>query len=167
MAGKVIHRDGSLFEALTSKAPVLVHAVNTVGVWGAGIALEFKKRFPVAYKRYVEQCGTYDDASNVGNYGVMNTDISNQTIIAWLFTAQYPGPQNDTKAVVAATSSAVSKLIKRANFKDAWPYPYSFHSPRINAGLFAVPWEQTEAAIQKEIEDTPFDWYVWTPKQES
>ncbi len=44
---------GDLF---ASKAQTLVNTVNTVGVMGKGIALEFKKRFPDMYDDYVERC---------------------------------------------------------------------------------------------------------------
>jgi len=39
-----------------SKAQTLVNTVNTVGVMGKGIALEFKKRFPEMYEDYVARC---------------------------------------------------------------------------------------------------------------
>jgi len=39
-----------------SKAQTLVNTVNTVGVMGKGIALEFKKRFPEMYNDYVTRC---------------------------------------------------------------------------------------------------------------
>lgn len=44
---------GDLFE---SKAQTLVNTVNCVGVMGKGIALEFRKRFPGAYREYVGRC---------------------------------------------------------------------------------------------------------------
>lgn len=44
---------GDLFD---SKAQTLVNTVNTVGVMGKGIALEFKKRFPDMYEDYVRRC---------------------------------------------------------------------------------------------------------------
>lgn len=46
-------RVGDLF---TSKAQTLVNTVNCVGVMGKGIALEFKKRFPVMFKDYAARC---------------------------------------------------------------------------------------------------------------
>ena len=46
---------GSIFD---STAGVLVNPVNTKGVSGAGLALEFKKRFPRCTKRYEELCAT-------------------------------------------------------------------------------------------------------------
>ena len=45
--------DSPLFE---SPARVLVNTVNTVGVMGKGVALEFKKRFPEMYGLYREHC---------------------------------------------------------------------------------------------------------------
>lgn len=44
---------GDLFD---SKAQTLVNTVNTVGVMGKGVALEFRKRFPDMYEDYVARC---------------------------------------------------------------------------------------------------------------
>lgn len=41
---------------LNSKAELLVNPVNTVGVMGAGLAEQFRKKFPQNYKTYVEHC---------------------------------------------------------------------------------------------------------------
>lgn len=45
--------NSSLF---SSPARVLVNTVNTVGVMGKGVALEFKKRYPDMYERYRQLC---------------------------------------------------------------------------------------------------------------
>ena len=62
---------GDMFQ---SNARTLVNTVNCVGVMGKGIALEFKKRFPVMFKDYSLKCKTknvklgkldfYDDMFN-------------------------------------------------------------------------------------------------------
>lgn len=44
---------GNMFD---SDAEALVNTVNTVGVMGKGIALQFKKRFPKNYKEYKNLC---------------------------------------------------------------------------------------------------------------
>ena len=44
---------GNLF---SSQCQTLVNTVNCVGVMGAGIALEFKLRYPEMFVRYVEHC---------------------------------------------------------------------------------------------------------------
>lgn len=48
---------GNLFE---SDAEALVNTVNTVGVMGKGVALQFKKNFHNNYKAYVEACKNGD-----------------------------------------------------------------------------------------------------------
>ena len=44
---------GNLFD---SKAQTLVNTVNCVGVMGKGIALEFKKRYPLMFDEYSNKC---------------------------------------------------------------------------------------------------------------
>jgi O-acetyl-ADP-ribose deacetylase (regulator of RNase III) len=44
---------GNLF---TSKCKTVVNTINCVGVMGAGIALEFRLRYPEMYESYVEIC---------------------------------------------------------------------------------------------------------------
>lgn len=46
-------RVGDIFQ---SDAQTLVNTVNTVGVMGKGLALEFRQRFPDMYVDYVERC---------------------------------------------------------------------------------------------------------------
>src|ERR1700743_2178111 len=41
---------------LESSANALVNTVNTVGVMGKGLALQFKKEFPQNYKAYQQAC---------------------------------------------------------------------------------------------------------------
>ncbi|MBU2636839.1 MAG: macro domain-containing protein [Bacteroidetes bacterium] len=43
-------------DIFNSKAQTLVNTVNTVGIMGKGLALEFKKRFPDMFQEYVQQC---------------------------------------------------------------------------------------------------------------
>lgn len=49
----ICYRQGNLLDA---QCDALVNAVNTVGVMGKGIALQFKQRFPENYRRYAEAC---------------------------------------------------------------------------------------------------------------
>ncbi len=44
---------GNIFK---SDCQTIVNTVNTVGVMGAGIALEFRLRYPAMFKRYTELC---------------------------------------------------------------------------------------------------------------
>src|SRR6266850_2858816 len=43
-------------DLLGSKAQTLVNTVNTVGIMGKGVALQFREAFPEMYKDYVSRC---------------------------------------------------------------------------------------------------------------
>ncbi len=45
---------------LESNAQALVNTVNTIGVMGKGIALQFKKAFPNNFKAYADACRKND-----------------------------------------------------------------------------------------------------------
>jgi len=49
----IIEKQGDL---LQSKCNILVNTVNCVGIMGAGIALNFKNKFPSMFKTYVNDC---------------------------------------------------------------------------------------------------------------
>lgn len=49
----ILYVKGNLFQ---SPAQVLVNTVNTVGVMGKGVALEFKRLFPEMYQQYRDLC---------------------------------------------------------------------------------------------------------------
>ncbi len=49
----ILYVQGDLFQ---SPAQVLVNTVNTVGVMGKGVALQFKRHFPDMYAKYRELC---------------------------------------------------------------------------------------------------------------
>jgi O-acetyl-ADP-ribose deacetylase (regulator of RNase III) len=44
---------GNIF---TTKCQTIVNTINCVGVMGAGIAYEFRLRYPIMYERYIELC---------------------------------------------------------------------------------------------------------------
>lgn len=43
-------------DILTADAEALVNPVNTEGVAGAGLALQFRRKYPVMYREYVRAC---------------------------------------------------------------------------------------------------------------
>lgn len=67
MAIKIIQ--GILFN---SKAQTLVNTINTVGVMGAGIALEFRLRYPEMYTKYVKLCN--EKKMEIGKLWIYKTD---------------------------------------------------------------------------------------------
>src|SRR5699024_11150703 len=49
----IVYKKGNLLE---DEAEALVNAVNTVGVMGAGIAKQFKEKFPEMFDKYKKAC---------------------------------------------------------------------------------------------------------------
>jgi len=148
---KIVVHIGDLF----SNAPtgsVLVHACNTQGTWGSGIAQAFKQRFPQAHKIYQATCRDSGDAllgttllidpqeddtkANGGGQGYA---------IACLFTSRNYGRRKDPKDVILdSTRSAIVEL--KALLADNGMPVYGC---RINAGAFRVPWEETVAVLNE------------------
>jgi len=53
----LITKNQNLFDNTSpSRTTIIIHACNTQGVWGAGVALEMKRRFPQAYGAYRAFC---------------------------------------------------------------------------------------------------------------
>lgn len=61
-------KKGNIF---ATDAQTIVNTVNCVGVMGAGIAYEFRLRFPAMYERYVELCKAKQ--INIGNLWIYKT----------------------------------------------------------------------------------------------
>ncbi len=60
---------GNIF---TSKNQTIVNTINCVGVMGAGIALEFRLRYPGMYQRYTELCN--QNMIEIGKLWIYNTE---------------------------------------------------------------------------------------------
>lgn len=144
---EIIHRNGDLFNA--PPEAMLAHACNCKGLWRSGIAAQFKVRFPDDHIEYERLC--YLHGSSLRGQAVL---LAGRVVA--LFTSVGYGQYVDPPAsILEATRSAIRSLDSQL------PRQVEVHSPRINAGLFKVPWEQTEAVI-KGIDSTR-TWVVWTP----
>jgi O-acetyl-ADP-ribose deacetylase (regulator of RNase III) len=57
----IVYKTGDIF---TSNAEILVNPVNCKGVMGAGLAKQFRERFPENYLEYKNYCKNGDDEGN-------------------------------------------------------------------------------------------------------
>ncbi|KAF5321388.1 hypothetical protein D9619_000711 [Psilocybe cf. subviscida] len=151
MSSKLNYIRGDLFSA--PRNAILVHACNTRGSWGAGIALAFKDQYPDQYETYRAHCKEHGQ-SLVGTCLLLpGTDDTHS--IACLFTSRAYGKRKDTPLeILSATRLAVQDLLVQN--KDREP----LHACRFNSGKFAVPWADTEAVLQElKVEMT-----IYTPE---
>lgn len=147
----LIHKKMSLFDA--PELSILTHACNCRGSWGAGIALEFQKRFPLAYATYQKAC---KESNGEMAGGAILTDLEDSHFVACLFTSNGYGKSLDPKAkILANTEQAVRLLLEMASHKK-----YPIYSNKFNSGLFRVPWEETEALLKPLVEQYNVEWIV-------
>lgn len=150
---------GDLFSASSTnqKTTILAHACNPFGLWGAGVASQFKKRYPKANTLYVDHCRKNKDL--LGTCFLVSAGID-QPLIACLFTSDFTNPPSQiislTKASIIDLAKQVERLKDVNRDNDGKPI---IHMPQINSGIFNVPWEDTEAAL-KLCDSLAFHVYV-------
>lgn len=149
---------GDLFS--TPPKSILGHSCNCMGSWGAGIALQFKRRHPDAFKQYKDHC-----AAHAGKpeelLGTCLLIHSKTYWIACLFTSvgnsssNCGRPRSSKDDIVEATRLALADLLRQlhgeryiSELQPGDDYFPVINIPQINAGLFCVPWNETESVIK-------------------
>jgi ADP-ribose 1''-phosphate phosphatase len=105
----IVVYEGDLFENAPERC-VLVHACNTLGSWGSGIAVAFKSKYPKAYEVYHNTC--LEKGSDL--LGTCLLIPAGKRDIACLFTSERYGRYTDPKAkILQSTKSAVQDLMRQ------------------------------------------------------
>ncbi|MDA2918476.1 macro domain-containing protein [Desulfobacterota bacterium AH_259_B03_O07] len=117
---------GDIFK---SSAQTLVNTVNTVGVMGKGLALEFKKRFPDMYKDYVERC-------KKGEVRLGRPYLYKKLITPWILL--FPTKQ-DWRSVSKLSDIEVGLKHLEKNYKS-WGIT-SLAIPPLGCGLGELNWD--------------------------
>jgi ADP-ribose 1''-phosphate phosphatase len=154
------YRKGDLF-SISADGRILLHAVNGVGKWGSGIAAEFAKRYPNAYQIYTYTCQKNLAEGNKAGYGFL---VSAEAEIGCLVTSHKYGPQKDSpEQILKQTQSALREFLALKHVNAYLDQGYEIHSPKINAGLFAVPWKETVDILEQELKlnGKNIKWVVW------
>ena len=140
---------GNIFD---SKAVALVNAVNTVGVMGKGIALEFKNRYPENYKVYKAAC----DKGTLKTGGVLVVKESDgKTIINFPTKAHWKD---------ASKSEYIAEGLIALKHKIAELNLDSIALPALGCGLGGLKWEFVKAFIVNELSNINADIYVYEPQ---
>lgn len=130
---------------LTSDADALVNAVNTVGVMGKGLALQFKRAFPDNFKDYAAACKAGDVV--VGEVFVHRTGMLQPRFILNVPTKRHwrqPSQLDDVRAGIRALFDRVCALGVA-----------SVAVPRLGCGLGGLDWSQVRPLIIAEAEAVP------------
>lgn len=148
----------SVGNLLESKAEALVNTVNTVGVMGKGIALQFKNQFPENYKTYVKACkeGTLKTGSLLvteettllnGKKWIVNFPTKTD----WRKPSEYEYIESGLQELV--------RVISEKNIK-------SIALPALGAGNGGLIWQQVKALIEKYLEHIECTVFVYEPNQQ-
>lgn len=130
---------GNLFNA--PEESIICHAVNCYGVWGAGIALQFAKRFPWSFKEYQKICANKTSTELLGTTSLISAP---KHIVGCLFTSNGFGSNVDSKiSILNNTRLAISDLIAK-NIHNR-----KIYMCKINSGLFGVEWESTQKVLEE------------------
>jgi len=135
---------GDIFKNLKDDV-ILLHACNAQGVWGSGVAVEFKNRFPQSYTEYKNFC---EEQAQEYHWGARGMCLITSENIACLVTSfKYGKEKDDPATILKSTSMALEDMFNQLVQKQL----VKVYSPKINSGLFQVPWRSTEEVIQKCI----------------
>lgn len=165
---ELTYHQGDIF-AEVPPGTVLVHACNTQGHWGAGIAKAFKQKYPEAYIDHHNFCSKEHTKSNpvpTGTAQLLGPRDDKQHWIGCVFTsAKYGKGKDKPDMIVRNTAKSMPmllELISQVNKEVA-----GIRMCKINSGKFGVPWKKTEEVL-KNIELEPH-WRtkieIWEPEE--
>ncbi len=140
---------------LDSEAEALVNTVNTVGVMGKGIALQFKKAYPNNYKAYNQACK--EERVRIGKLFVTkdgNVSTGEKLII------NFPTKKNWRKP---SEYEYIEKgLVDLLNVIDNYKIK-SIAIPPLGAGNGGLEWQKVKILISKYLSHVDVDVLVYEP----
>lgn len=143
---------GNIFE---SDAEGLVNTVNTVGVMGKGIALQFKKAFPNNFKKYLDACKSErfkigkvlvckDSNLNSGEKWIINFPTKRD----WRKPSEYSFIEKGLDDLILA--------IEEYNIK-------SVAIPPLGSGNGGLDWVKVKCIIENKLKQLDIDIWVYEP----
>ncbi len=148
------YQTGNLLE---SEAQALVNTVNTVGVMGKGIALQFKNRFPNNFKIYANACK--NNELNVGKLLVVEEEtllkgskiiINFPTKTHWRLPSEYSYIESGLVELV--------KVIEEKQIK-------SIAIPPLGSGNGGLDWNKVKVLLEKQLSDLNCEIYIYEPSK--
>src|SRR5690625_5223008 len=131
----IIYKQGDLF---TDDAEAFVNAVNVVGVMGAGIALQFKKRFPEMFKDYEEACEKGE--LTLGKMHVYEQKEGTPRFIINFPTLYHWKDQSKLSDIEAGLKDLV-KVVREKNIQ-------SIAIPPLGCGAGGLAWKDVKSKIE-------------------
>ena len=139
---------------LDSNAMALVNTVNLVGIMGKGIALQFKKQFPINYKLYQKAC-------NEGTIGIGKLFVTKeQTMFGVRTIINFPTKTDWRKpSEYSYIEAGLDDLVRVIS-------DYSIESvaiPPLGAGNGGLNWEVVKGIIERKLSSLTIQIFVYEP----
>jgi O-acetyl-ADP-ribose deacetylase (regulator of RNase III) len=140
---------------LESSAEALVNTVNTVGVMGKGIALQFKKEFPLNTRKYGEAC--QDGSIDIGRVLVVRDSslaTGDKVIINFPTKKDWRKPSE-----YSYIESGLKDLIRVINEEKI----KSIAIPPLGSGNGGLDWSRVKQILEKHLSSLPIKICVYEP----
>lgn len=140
---------------LDSEAQAIVNTVNTVGVMGKGIALQFKKAYPNNYKSYSVACKNNEVV--VGKMFVTtDSNISSGEKIIINFPTKQDWRKPSEYVYIEDGLDDLIDVIKHNQIK-------SIAIPPLGAGNGGLKWEKVKKIIEEKLSNINIEIFVYEP----
>jgi O-acetyl-ADP-ribose deacetylase (regulator of RNase III) len=143
---------------LESNAQALVNTVNTDGIMGKGIALQFKNQFPNNYKEYLKACK--DGSIDIGKLLVYEEDTllnGNKLIINFPTKTSWRKPSEYSYIELGLKNLA--EIIKVKKIK-------SIAIPPLGAGNGGLDWHNVKKLLIQFLQNVDCEIYIYEPNNE-
>lgn len=152
----VTYKTMSLFDAPFDS--VIVHACNSQGMWGSGIAKPFAQKYPYSYKQYRTFCANANQSRGTacGLADLSCAHPEEDHWVGWIVTSHNYGPLKDEPELIKIhTTLALREFCKKIYLAhNSEDYPIvEVYSNKFNSGLFAVPWADSELILKTVLKD--------------
>jgi O-acetyl-ADP-ribose deacetylase (regulator of RNase III)/uncharacterized protein YwgA len=139
---------------LNAKTDALVNTVNTVGVMGKGIALQFKERYKENFRVYHAKAKAKE--LKVGDILVVKDhDLSGAKLIFNFPTKQHWKGNSKMEYIEAGLEDLKRKIIEYG--------VKSIALPPLGCGNGGLDWNVVKALIERELKDLPVEILVFEP----
>lgn len=149
----ITYKTGNLLNAPTE---VLVNTVNTVGVMGKGIALQFKKAFPEVFKAYSE--AVKQGVITIGKVQVVPLKIVDGPRYVINFPTKQHWRSPSQLAWIEAGLLDLKQQLAAHNIQ-------SVALPPLGCGNGGLRWNEVKALIEQTLADSSVDIQVYEPSE--
>lgn len=136
---------GDLFK---SPAKILVNTVNTVGVMGKGVALEFKKQYPEMFYRYKKLCE--EKQLDIGKLFLWRKE--KKWVLLFPTKKHWRNPSK-----IEYIESGLKKLVENWDKLGA----DSIAFPRLGCGNGGLDWNVVRPLMEKYLKNVPLQIYIY------